>query len=224
MLTLEKLVEMNHWWKQGQVKDVFAPPSKRPLYYEIEKYIKLRQIIAVVGLRRVGKTTLLYQTIQGLIEKGTDPQHIIYFSFDEEVEELRDVLKLYHEKIVGKPLGEEKVYVFLDEITAMKDGILGVKYLLDSGKRRNITYIITGSSSVNLRKTGEYLPGRKGKGKDFHLLPFTFREYVSLVRPEDSNVVPSSVNMKELSALHHTLNQTTPLAEIFDDFAGFYCA
>ena len=60
MLSIEKLSEQNHWWNLGKVKDEFALLYKRKLFKETLKYLKLRQIIGVVGLRRVGKTVLLY--------------------------------------------------------------------------------------------------------------------------------------------------------------------
>ncbi|NOZ69888.1 MAG: AAA family ATPase [Deferribacteres bacterium] len=42
-----------------------------------------RQIILFTGLRRVGKTTLMYQIMDELIKRGKSPYNILYFSFDE---------------------------------------------------------------------------------------------------------------------------------------------
>jgi predicted AAA+ superfamily ATPase len=51
---------------------------KRDIYNIIEKRIENKFIIALTSLRRVGKTTILYQLIQNLIEKKLNL--LIYFS------------------------------------------------------------------------------------------------------------------------------------------------
>ncbi len=51
------LADFNPWWTQGKV----PPPlcgKKRAIFSQIFKYIPLRQILIISGLRRVGKTTL----------------------------------------------------------------------------------------------------------------------------------------------------------------------
>jgi len=51
------LKEANLWWKSGTyIVDKYFP---RSVLSEIERFLKLRQIIALVGLRRTGKTTLM---------------------------------------------------------------------------------------------------------------------------------------------------------------------
>ena len=57
---------------------------KRPIFYNIMNYIKNRQIILITGLRRVGKTTLIYQLVQDLLDNRVKETSILYFSFDEE--------------------------------------------------------------------------------------------------------------------------------------------
>ena len=76
------LTPYNPWWESGEVKtEVF----KRPIFHKIYKdLLSLKQIISITGPRRVGKTTLLKQIIQALIQDGhAKPSEIIYFSFDD---------------------------------------------------------------------------------------------------------------------------------------------
>jgi len=68
-----KLEEFNHWWIKGKVDSELALPFKRDSYKEIEKYIDKKFIVAITGLRRVGKTTTIYQLIQNLIDKYKKP-------------------------------------------------------------------------------------------------------------------------------------------------------
>jgi len=56
----------------------------------------LPQIIALTGLRRVGKTTLMFKIIEDVIRKDFDPRNILYFSFDElRKVEIRRIIKEY---------------------------------------------------------------------------------------------------------------------------------
>ncbi len=160
MLSIERLEEMNHWWRMGSVKDIFAPEHKRALFYEINKHVKLRQIIGIIGLRRVGKTTILYQLIQELIKNKIEPKNILYFSFDEEKDEIREVIKLYQEKVLQKDLREEeKAYIFFDEIQKTGDWQDKIKTFYDLYP--NVKFFISGSASLNiLLKAKETLAGR----------------------------------------------------------------
>jgi len=80
-----------------------AEYKERAIYSRIKSFMPLRQIIALNGLRRVGKTTLLLKAAADAIADGLDPKDVIYFSFDEfKSIELRDVLRAS-----GGPSGQE---------------------------------------------------------------------------------------------------------------------
>ncbi|MEM4195362.1 MAG: ATP-binding protein [Candidatus Anstonellales archaeon] len=176
MLTVEKLVEMNHWWKLGKVRREFVPPYRRKLFKEILKYMRLRQIIGIVGLRRVGKTTLLYQLIHYLISKKITPKNIIYFSFDETRAELRELFKVYEENVIKKKMGDEKIFVFLDEIQKLEDWQNKLKIFYDLYP--NLKFFISGSASLNiLLKAKESLAGRIFY---FYLDLLSFEEFLEL--------------------------------------------
>ncbi len=110
-----KLEEFNHWWIKGNVDPELALPFKRDNYSVIEEHLKKRFIIALVGLRRVGKSTTIYQLIQKLIDIKVNTANILFFSFDETSARLSDIIETYKE-IQNKDFREEKVYIFLDEI------------------------------------------------------------------------------------------------------------
>ena len=82
------------------------------------------QIISVVGLRRTGKTTLMYQLIDHLIKNGVPPKNILYFSFDEilgaEPKILEEIIENYQKMILKT---EEKTYVFLEKKKKMEKTI-----------------------------------------------------------------------------------------------------
>lgn len=72
----------NEWWFSGRIRKDLALPFKRHDFPRVMESLKGRQILLVTGLRRVGKTTLMYQAIEKLLET-VDPDKILYFSFDE---------------------------------------------------------------------------------------------------------------------------------------------
>lgn len=190
MLTIEKLSEMNEWWKTGKVRKELAPDYKRGLFYEIQKYIKLRQIVAIVGLRRTGKSTLLYQIIRQLIQERIKLGNILYFSFDESVEELREVINLYKEDVLKKDISSEKIYIFLDEIQKLKDWQNKIKVFYDLYP--NIKFFISGSASINiLIDSKESLAGRVFY---FNLDILSFTEFLEL-RGKDIKKIKENINL-----------------------------
>jgi len=85
--------EYNPWW-DGQIINV--PEFKRHVFTEMKKYIRTKQIIAIVGLRRVGKTVLMKQIIKELADM--DNKNVFYFLFDELLVQKPEIL----EDIIGK--------------------------------------------------------------------------------------------------------------------------
>ena len=83
-----------------------------PREYEFD----LKANYVVIGLRRAGKSTLLYKIVQDLIAKGTDWNQIIYINFEDErlseftVNDFNDILSVQAE------MSDKKGWFFLDEI------------------------------------------------------------------------------------------------------------
>jgi uncharacterized protein len=171
-----KLEEFNHWWIKGAVDPELALPFKRDIYREAEKHLsKSKLILALVGLRRVGKTTIFYQLIQKLIKEKIDVANILFFSFDEASGGLRDVIETYKE-MHRKDLRDEKVYIFLDEIQKCNNWENEIKKYYDIYPK--IRFVISGSESLFIKKkTKETLAGRI---LEFVLTPLSFREYLRL--------------------------------------------
>ena len=71
------LVKQNPQWAGGVID---APVSKRRLFSVLKKFLGYKQVVAVVGLRRVGKTVLLKQLMK---ELDADSRNVCYVSFDD---------------------------------------------------------------------------------------------------------------------------------------------
>ena len=70
----------------------------------------------LIGLRRAGKTTLLYKRVKDLIKKGVDWKQIIYLNFDDErflgftANDFEDII------LTAEEITEKKKYYYFDEI------------------------------------------------------------------------------------------------------------
>lgn len=171
-----KLAALNNWWLDKEVKASVLKPYKRKLFYEILKYLKDRRILVILGLRRVGKTTVLYQIIQHLLENGENSKNILYFSFDEKVENLGAILETYSREILGKTLDEVNPYIFLDEIQKLENWEEQLKLYYDTYP--NLKFIVSGSASLNIQqKARESLAGRCYY---FHLDVLYFEEFLEM--------------------------------------------
>ena len=176
-MNIEELERFNPWWKTGKVRDEWLKEYKRRLYFELEKYLEKRQIVLVWGLRRMGKTTLMFQMIRSLLNE-VNSKNVLYFSFDEMVFDLKDVLESYQKLILNRTFEEtrDRTYIFLDEVHKVKDWENKIKTYYDLYP--NIKFFISGSASVGLRKKSkESLAGRI---LDFLLKPLSFEEFLEM--------------------------------------------
>ncbi len=126
----------------------------------------------MLGLRRTGKTTLLKQLIDHLVvEKNIPRLNILYYTFDEPVE-WQEVLDEYL-KVSQRDLDSPALYFFLDEVQKLNDWQNKLKIYYDHYP--NIKFIVSGSSSLFIRKKSESLAGRI---LEFILPPLSFTEFI----------------------------------------------
>lgn len=168
------LFRFNPWWESGKISEELAKPFKRDLFYKVIEYLSKRQIIEIIGLRRVGKTTLLYQIIQKLLER-TEEKKILYFSFDEKGANIKEIIKTYEVEVLNKKIEDAgQIYIFFDEIQKCKDWDSQLKIFYDIYPK--IKFFISGSASLMLdKKAKESLAGRV---YNFILKPLSFKEFL----------------------------------------------
>ena len=169
----------NPWWNGGNTLLKHLPQFQRPIFHELYDGIKtLPQILSITGPRRIGKSTLLLQLIQRLLQDGIKPSKLLYYSFDDP----SLIAKKIHpetliEQLMQKARRDEDggvTYLFFDEIQRLDHWELFVKKYHDL--QYPIKLILSGSASSPIfRKSSESLLGRI---KNYQLLPFSFREFV----------------------------------------------
>lgn len=176
----QKLYEQyNPWWQGGQIPADFRFKTKRRLFEQLIADITNKKIISVVGLRRIGKSVLLYQIIEHLLEQGVDPRRIFYLKADDPVIEIEkniisDAIDFYENVISHQRLDKtkEKVYFFFDEVQKVGKWGEYLKRYFDLGYQ--IKFFVTGSSSIQIIKTSK--ESLAGRSKEYVLPPLSFSE------------------------------------------------
>lgn len=125
-----------------------------------------------VGLRRAGKSYLMYQQIQRLLSEGHQPEEILYFNFEDDrlvnlrIEDLDLIKVCYEELYPHKPI------FFLDEIQIVEHWEKFARRLADQHYR----VYITGSNAKML--SAEIATTLGGRYMVQNVYPFSFSEYL----------------------------------------------
>lgn len=177
---LDTLKKINEWWETKEIPTELAPETKRQVFNEVVELFEDRRIIGVLGPRRTGKTTLMFQLMNMLIQKRhVDPKHILFFSCDDvdfrETENvISEILRLYFEDFLKQDYRAERCYIFIDEIHWIPDWQQQLKKFYDL--KYHIKFIISGSSAAKIKKDQrESLAGRL---TEFTLFPLSFSEFL----------------------------------------------
>src|SRR3989344_6031362 len=110
---IEILEDWNFWTKDHDVGLIREEYLKK-----LERLYKTEQVIAVLGVRRCGKSTIIRQYIKRLINKRVNPRNILYVNFEDlrfkdfNLELLNQIYETYLEYV--QP--DNKPYIFLDEV------------------------------------------------------------------------------------------------------------
>jgi len=149
---------------------------KRPYYVKQLAAFRDTRIIKIIsGVRRCGKSTLLELFRLHLLKNGVLPEQIIEINLeDADYRNLLDPYKL-HDYIKAKLLPQKMNYVFLDEIQNVNEYQKAINSLFI---KKNVDLYITGSNAYML--SGELATLLSGRYVEIHLLPLSFREYLSV--------------------------------------------
>ncbi|MFO8110139.1 MAG: ATP-binding protein [Thermoplasmata archaeon] len=142
---------------------ILAEYVKRDLEDQLWRYMDSPEIVAVVGPRQAGKTTLLYKI-------HTELKNSNFISFED-----RDALNLFEEdeKEFAELYLKDYDHLLIDEFQYAEEGGRKLKYLYDHYNKK---ILITGSSAIDMTVKGlKHLTGRVFK---FKLFPFSFNEFL----------------------------------------------
>ena len=133
-------------------------------------------IVTISGPRRAGKTYFCFQQIKQLLEKGISKDNIFYINFEDNKllgansNDLDKLLETFFE--LSNINKKEKIYLFFDEIQAVKNWDSWARTINDT--RKDICLILTGSSSKLLSK--EISTKLRGRVLNYEIFPISFKE------------------------------------------------
>jgi predicted AAA+ superfamily ATPase len=177
---IERLRYENPWWVNKQIPEVYNTMGRRlyfNLFYPFVFENSIRRALVLMGPRRVGKTVMLFHSIQQLINENENPQKIFFIGIDNPIYmnlSLEDILILCKQSLALENLNG--CYVFFDEIQYLKDWERHLKVLVDSYPETK--FIVSGSAAAALK--WHSTESGAGRFTDFMLPPLTFQEFIHL--------------------------------------------
>lgn len=169
------------------LKQILRDNQQEVVRYKIEP----RELIiddfpccVLVGVRRSGKSYMLYQQIQQLLINGKQWDEILYLSFEDErlenftAEDFNRLLECHQEMYGKRPM------LFLDEIQNIDGWERFARRMADA----KYTIYITGSNAKML--SGEINSALGGRFLTYEVYPYSFREYVNVHRV---SVLPNDI-------------------------------
>ncbi len=215
---LNSRIKLDNSWRKNRKIPFYNGFNKRRYYetfYSQVKQTKLHRAVVLMGPRRIGKTVMMYQVIQNLLDEGVNPNKVIYFSLDTPIftNIPLDELLTYALALSGTSI--EGCYIFFDEIQYLKDWEVHLKSLVDS--HRKTKFIASGSAAAALRMKS--LESGAGRFTDFFLPPLTFSEYIDL-NGFDSLIDEVEVDFYGLKKFYKA-NDIEQLNKHFCDYINF---
>lgn len=187
------LAQFNPWWRGEKFAEL--PRWKRAVFNEIYQWVAqppAPRALLLSGPRQVGKTTLVLQTIDQLLQNGVPPANILYATFDHpifKIAGLDAVLEAWREL---EPKVEGPEYLFLDEAQFIPDFGTWTKHQVDFFKQRRIVF--TGSAMPLLADTQE---SGVGRWHTLRISTLSFYEYLQIKNID----IPNGPQVSRLSDL-----------------------
>ena len=164
------------------LKSVLQQFATRPLPRSRAREMELPtgsgKVIALAGVRRSGKTFLLFDTIRRLQTQGIDRARLIYLNFeDDRLQPLRaaelDLVLRCHRELFPEA-ARQRCYLFLDEVQNVPGWERWVRRLHDT---EDIEVFVTGSSSRLL--TRDLASALRGRSLTLEVFPLSFSEFLA---------------------------------------------
>jgi len=163
----------------AQIKKKIKKLKNRDVFAKIARFLSLPDMIVLIGMRQVGKTSLLYLLIDYLLKTKKIPEsNVFYFSLDDPIifssfnKNIKE-LEIYLDSQTTDQ--KYKKYILIDEIQYLDNPTNFLKYYYDNFS--DYKFIVTGSSSFEIRrKFKDSLAGRK---KIINIAPLSFKEFLA---------------------------------------------
>jgi len=177
------LEKQNPWWA-GKLFDTGVPRLKN--YPLLEKYVQTSEILLILGARRTGKSTLVYQLIDKL---KVIPESVLFINLDEPLFQSKTEDPSFLSNLIEEYMIQhehvQKFYVCIDEVQNYRHWIQTIKTLHDVNKK--IKFVLTGSTSSLLKNTASTrLSGRYFTATIF---PLSFKEFLEFSELQKNTIL-----------------------------------
>jgi uncharacterized protein len=138
-----------------------------------------RKAVAVIGMRRTGKTTFLWQVLASKVREGASREGLLYFGFEDErlagltAADLQLIVEEYYRLHPEWRDGRRRAVFFLDEIQVVPGWEMFARRLLDT---EQVELFLSGSSARLLSR--EVATSMRGRAMEALVHPFSFREFL----------------------------------------------
>ncbi|MFH1738258.1 MAG: ATP-binding protein [bacterium] len=162
--------------------------------------------IAVIGMRRTGKSTFLWQVLGDRLKEGTARENLLYFGFEDErlagikAADLQILLEEYY-RLQPRSRDSNRTVFFLDEIQVVPGWETFARRLLETEKAE---LFLSGSSARLLSR--ELATSMRGRAMEVVVHPFSFREYLRHLGKEPL-ATPQTLPKSERSTLEKDLRE-----------------
>ena len=188
---------LSRWNRWGAA--TLAPGHARDVLEQIEPVLDTKDVVGLVGPRRAGKSTVLYQLMDTIARRGVPPEQMLHVNFEEPgfaaelgIELLDRIWSAYRDEVA--PTG--RVYLFFDEIQVVPGW---ERWVRARSETEDVKVFVTGSSATLLsRELGTVLTGRH---VSFRVHPLSFPEFLrfrGIAAPKSKRLVDAPPMQKAL--------------------------
>lgn len=159
----------------------------------------IRKALVFIGMRRVGKTYLMYQHMIEQINNGLDKKKIVYMNFEDDrlqaftAKDFQIILDIYFE-LYPDLVEAEDINFYFDEIQNIDGWEKFIRRLIDKEKMH---IYITGSSAKSLSK--EIATSLRGRCLTQEVFPLSFAEFLQYKDINNTNLLTN----KQKSIIKH---------------------
>ena len=200
----------NRWWQFHSVSPDYLKATHRTLFGSIRQQLSkdVCRVIYIAGLHRSGKTALIHQVIQSMIDDGEDPRQILYLDFEHPFLNFVSFDLLYrtfYENVCSDP--QKRTFCFIDDAHMKKDW---EKEIIRFSKQYPELTVIA-ASTIRPENIGP-------ESVFFHLPPVSYYEYCQIANKSEDlgydSIAPLSgfvnASRHELLAISRYLGKFRP--------------
>jgi hypothetical protein len=204
-MDISKLADWNPWWENKiLIEKLVGRP--RPRYHLLIDSVRIKEATIITGVRRSGKSTIMYQMIKHLLAKGVGPEQILFVNLEDKrlaKDSLDDIYECYRENVNS----DSKSYIFLDEVHRKENWESWVRKKYDL--KEDIKFVISGSCSYLLRR--EYSTLLTGRNITFDVLPLNFEEFLLFKNIDVDKIKKGIILQKTKIKIQQSLKEFTAM-------------